>query len=88
MEFEKSSWDCERISRTKRKDIRNKEAIFSIFESYKPAAVIHCAAQPSHHLAAKRPFDDFGVNANGTLNLLEATRGICQGISIHLHEHQ
>ena len=36
--------------------------------------VIHAAAQPSHDLAAKRPFDDFDVNAVGTLNLLEATR--------------
>ena len=36
--------------------------------------VIHSAAQPSHDLAAKRVFDDFEVNAMGTLNLLEATR--------------
>jgi CDP-paratose 2-epimerase len=36
--------------------------------------VIHCAAQPSHDLAAQRPFDDFDVNAGGTLNLLEAVR--------------
>jgi CDP-paratose 2-epimerase len=32
------------------------------------------AAQPSHNLAASRPFDDFEVNAVSTLNLLEATR--------------
>ena len=36
--------------------------------------VIHCAAQPSHDLAKDRPFDDFDVNAVGTLNLLEAMR--------------
>ena len=36
--------------------------------------VIHAAAQPSHDLAASRPFDDFDVNAGGTLNLLEAFR--------------
>jgi CDP-paratose 2-epimerase len=36
--------------------------------------IIHCAAQPSHDLAARRPFDDFDVNAVGTLNLLENTR--------------
>jgi CDP-paratose 2-epimerase len=36
--------------------------------------VIHAAGQPSHDLAASRPFDDFDVNANGTLNLLEAAR--------------
>ncbi len=36
--------------------------------------VIHAAAQPSHDWAARDPQTDFGVNANGTLNLLEATR--------------
>ena len=36
--------------------------------------MIHAAAQPSHDLAASRPFDDFDVNAVGTLNLLEAAR--------------
>ena len=39
-----------------------------------PDAVVHTAAQPSHDLAASRPFDDFDVNAVGTLNLLEALR--------------
>ena len=38
-----------------------------------PDLIVHAAAQPSHDLAAKRPFDDFDVNAVGTLNLLEAT---------------
>lgn len=36
--------------------------------------VIHTAAQPSHDWAASDPQTDFQVNANGTLNLLEATR--------------
>ncbi|MEL6821533.1 MAG: NAD-dependent epimerase/dehydratase family protein, partial [Calditrichota bacterium] len=36
--------------------------------------IIHTAAQPSHDWAAKDPFTDFTVNANGTLNLLENTR--------------
>ena len=35
---------------------------------------MHAAAQPSHDLAAQRPFDDFDVNAVGTLNMLEACR--------------
>jgi len=42
----------------------------------RPSAVIHTAAQPSHDLAAQRPFDDFDVNAGGTLNLLEAVRAV------------
>ena len=41
---------------------------------HRPDLIIHCAAQPSHDLAKSRPFDDFDVNAGGTLNLLEATR--------------
>jgi len=55
-------------------DIRNFDKLNTIFKEYKPALVIHCAAQPSHDWAAKEPFTDFTVNANGTLNLLEATR--------------
>ncbi len=57
-------------------DIRNKKKIFDIFKNYgkKIKAVIHTAAQPSHDWAAKEPFVDFEVNANGTLNLLEAFR--------------
>ena len=39
--------------------------------------VIHTAAQPSHDWAARDPHMDFSVNANGTLNLLEATRQYC-----------
>ena len=39
--------------------------------------VVHTAAQPSHDWAASDPLTDFGVNANGTLNLLEATRRHC-----------
>ena len=55
-------------------DIRNKNKIDSFFKVHKPKAIIHCAAQPSHDLASKIPFEDFTVNANATLNLLEATR--------------
>ena len=39
--------------------------------------VVHTAAQPSHDWAAREPQTDFGVNANGTLNLLEAARDHC-----------
>src|SRR5690606_13131644 len=38
------------------------------------ALVVHTAAQPSHDWAARDPFTDFGVNATGTLHLLELTR--------------
>lgn len=60
-------------------DIRNKEKIFKIFKNSrnKIKAIIHTAAQPSHDWAAKEPFTDFDINANGTLNLLEAFRKYC-----------
>lgn len=55
-------------------DIRDRKTILEFIKTTKPDAIIHTAAQPSHDLAATRPFDDFDVNASGTLNLLEANR--------------
>lgn len=57
-------------------DIRDQQAINGIFEHYAAeiSLIIHTAAQPSHDWAARDPHTDFTVNANGTLNLLEATR--------------
>ena len=55
-------------------DIRDYDKLNKIFREYTPDLVIHAAAQPSHDWAAQEPFTDFSVNANGTLNLLEATR--------------
>ncbi len=55
-------------------DIRNRQGVLDLLEYLKPDLLVHAAAQPSHDLAASRPFDDFDVNAVGTLNLLEATR--------------
>lgn len=57
-------------------DIRNFDVVEKIFKKYKGdiSLIIHTAAQPSHDWAAKEPFSDFSVNANGTLNLLEAAR--------------
>ena len=55
-------------------DIRDRAGVARCIEQLKPDAVVHAAAQPSHDLAAQRPFDDFDVNAVGTLNMLEAAR--------------
>ena len=55
-------------------DIRDRSGVARTVRELRPSAVIHCAAQPSHDLAKKRPFDDFDTNAVGTLNLLEAVR--------------
>jgi CDP-paratose 2-epimerase len=60
-------------------DIRDYGQIEAIFQKFGKdiTLIIHTAAQPSHDWAAKDPFSDFSVNANGTLNLLEATRHYC-----------
>ncbi|WP_235299284.1 NAD-dependent epimerase/dehydratase family protein [Portibacter marinus] len=58
-------------------DIRNRAGVLKLFEELRPTHIVHTAAQPSHDLAASRPFDDFDVNAVGTLNLLEACRQFC-----------
>ncbi len=60
-------------------DIRDTGLIDETFRRYGRdiELVIHAAAQPSHDWAAQAPVVDFTVNANGTLNLLEATRNHC-----------
>src|SRR3990167_1864081 len=60
-------------------DIRDFKSLEKIFQKYTTdiKLVIHAAAQPSHDWAAREPLTDFGVNSNGTLNLLELTRRHC-----------
>lgn len=75
-----TTWNLRRLSGTCRNfchnaiDIRRRREVQNCLEEIKPDLIVHTAAQPSHDLAAKRPFDDFDVNAAGTLNLLEAMR--------------
>lgn len=65
-------------------DIRDQGAIDNLFKTHGKniALVIHTAAQPSHDWAAKEPLTDFSINANGTLNILEATRKYCSDATI------
>jgi CDP-paratose 2-epimerase len=66
-------------------DIRNRDGVVRMMFELKPDLVLHTAAQPSHDLAATRPFDDFDVNAVGTLNLLEATRRhAAESVFVHM----
>lgn len=60
-------------------DIRDTRDLEKIFKEYGNdiKLILHAAAQPSHDWAAKEPFTDFTVNANGTLNMLEMTRQHC-----------
>jgi CDP-paratose 2-epimerase len=76
-----TQWNLQRLKATTRRfvhyamDVRDRAALISLFHSEGPFdLIIHCAGQPSHDLAARRPFDDFDVNAVGTINLLETTR--------------
>lgn len=59
-------------------DIRDASAVSQLFKRYrgKIDAIVHTASQPSHDWAARDPQTDFTVNANGTLNLLEAARTV------------
>lgn len=58
-------------------DIRDKKALEEVYKKHKFELIIHTAAQPSHDWAARQPYTDFEINANGTLNLLESFRQFC-----------
>lgn len=58
-------------------DIRDRQGITELVKAITPHFIIHAAGQPSHDLAARRAFDDFEINAGGTLNLLESARMFC-----------
>jgi CDP-paratose 2-epimerase len=80
-----TEWSLERLKKSVSDythhpiDIRDQSAVEKVFSTYEKdiALVVHTAAQPSHDWAAKEPFTDFTVNANGTLVMLEATRKYC-----------
>ena len=75
-----TTWNLERLLASTSQfehhglDVRDREGVARLFAEHRFDLVFHCAAQPSHDLAASRPFDDFEVNAVATLNLLEAAR--------------
>lgn len=66
-------------------DIRNRQSVLDCINQLRPDVIVHTAAQPSHDLAASRPFDDFDTNAVGTLNFLEAARQFApEAVFIHM----
>ena len=73
-------WNQKRLERQTRHfahvelDVRDREGVLRLLADRRPDLIIHCAAQPSHDLAARMPFEDFDTNAVGTLNLLEGLR--------------
>jgi CDP-paratose 2-epimerase len=58
-------------------DIRDRDGVRELLRALRPSFIIHTAGQPSHDRAAAIPYDDFDVNAGGTLNLLVAARDYC-----------
>jgi CDP-paratose 2-epimerase len=79
-EYGDTTWNLDRLRRDTKRfqhndlDVRDRAAMEMLVREHRPALIVHAAAQPSHDLAASRPFEDFEVNAVGTLNLLEAAR--------------
>ena len=55
-------------------DIRDRQAVRDLVQAERPDFIIHTAAQPSHDKAASVPYEDFDVNAGGTMNMLVAAR--------------
>lgn len=55
-------------------DIRDRAAMRILMKELKPDLIIHAAAQPAHDKARDIPYEDFEVNAVGTLNMLVAAR--------------
>lgn len=78
-----TTWNLSRLRQVTRNfshhdlDIRDHDAMETLFRLNPFDLVIHCAAQPSHDKARDIPILDFEVNALGTLHLLEATRIHC-----------
>ena len=58
-------------------DVRDRRLTYQLLRNERPNFIIHTAAQPSHDKATSIPYDDFDINAVGTLNLLVAARDFC-----------
>lgn len=73
-------WNQHRLQKATRRfqhvelDIRDRSAVLALLAKDQFDLIVHCAAQPSHDLAARMPFEDFDVNAGGTVNMLEGVR--------------
>ncbi|MEK7543302.1 MAG: NAD-dependent epimerase/dehydratase family protein [Patescibacteria group bacterium] len=75
-----TSWMRERLLKEQKSythhtiDIRDEDKLRGLFQAHRFDLIIHTAAQPSHDWAAKEPLTDFGINAMGTLILLQCMR--------------
>jgi GDP-4-dehydro-6-deoxy-D-mannose reductase len=57
-------------------DLRRPEQIDQAVKDFSPQAIFHLAAQSSPALSFKKPQETFEINLIGTVNLLEAVRGL------------
>lgn len=65
-----------RIHMDIRGDVRDRVAVRAAVESIQPDFVFHLAAQPLVRLSYERPVETFDTNVMGTVNVLDALRGL------------
>ena len=65
-----------RVASSTLKDIRDVEALGRAIKQAQPEIVLHLAAQPLVRYSYQSPVETYEVNVMGTVNLLEAVRGI------------
>ena len=67
-------------------DIRDAALVRDLLREYRPAAVIHFAAESHVDRSIRRPEDFISTNVTGTFTLLEAAREYWQGLKSHAAE--
>ena len=65
-----------RIAKDIRGDIRDLATVKDVMRRVKPDFVFHLAAQPLVRLSYEKPVETFATNVMGTVNVLEAVRGM------------
>ena len=63
-------------------DVRRRGELDAALKEFKPEVVFHLAGQVAMTTSIKDPVLDFEINAQGTLNLLEAVRAHCPGAAV------
>lgn len=66
-------------------DIRDRTGVRIALSTVKPDFICHAAAQPSHDWSIDHVYEDFDINAVGTLNMLQAYRDFApEAIFVHV----
>ena len=64
-------------------DIRDRAKVGACIKEFAPELIVHTAAQPSHDLAASRPFDGCRRQRSRQINLIESTQLHSPAVFIH-----